>query len=363
MSGDGGGEQNKSEEATPFKLRKAREKGQVARGMDLGFVGSLAAVALFSAFGGEAFFDRLTHAMRYSFSRGISGEGDPLHAIGIAKAVYWDAFLPLLVLGGVIVVILVVLELIQLRGVVFTMHPLKPDFSRLNPAKGLKRIFSARMLKETLKSIVKFVAYTGVAWFLIRAALGFWSLKLIDATHLVAAMEHSAARLLYAFMALAFVFMVIDQITVRKEFGKQMRMSRREVTREAKEREGEPRFRQKRKQIHQQMREQSAGLGRVAGSDMIIVNPTHYAVALCYDAKTMDAPQVVVKGRDHFAQLIKRKARLHGVPVLSHPGLARSLHADCATGQTIRSTHYHDVARIYRALQSDQPAMVAAEVS
>lgn len=132
MSGESGGEQNRSEEATPFKLRKARERGQVARGMDLGFVGSLAAAALFAAFAGEAFVDRLTHLMRYSFSHGISGEGDPLQAIGVLRAVYWNAFQPLLVLCGVIVSILVVLEILQLRGVIFTMQPLKPDFSRLN---------------------------------------------------------------------------------------------------------------------------------------------------------------------------------------------------------------------------------------
>lgn len=363
MTGESGGEQNKSEEATPFKLRKARERGQVARGMDLGFVGSLAAAALFAAFAGQEFIARMVMLMRYSLARGISGEGDPLEAIGILKAVYWDAFQPLLVLGGVIVAVVVALELLQLRGVVFSAQPLKPDFSRLNPAKGLKRVFSARMLKETLKSIGKFLAYAGVAWLLIRTALDSWGPKLVDASHLVAAIEQSSARLLYAFLGLAFAIMVIDQVIVRKEFGKQMRMSRREVTREAKEREGEPRFKQKRKDIHQQMREQSAGLGKVPGSDMVIVNPEHYAIALCYDPKAMEAPQVVVKGRDHFAQLIKRKARLHAIPVLAHAALARSLHADCAQGRAIQPHHYHDVARLYRALQPTPLATADAEVS
>ena len=137
---------------------------------------------------------------------------------------------------------------------------------------------------------------------LAKAAIETWGVRLVDSGWLVRAMEESATRLLFVFIALAFVFMVIDQIIVRREFHKQMRMSRRELTRESKDREGEPRFKQKRKEIHQQMREQSEGLGKVPGSDMLVVNPEHYAVALRYDAKTMDAPVVRVKGRNHFAQ-------------------------------------------------------------
>ena len=341
-------EQNKSEEPTPFKLRKAREKGQVARGMDLGFVGSLVALAAVALFAGHAFFARLADMMRYSFVAGINGKGDPIEALGIVSATYWNAFQPLVILGGAIIVVLVFLEILQLRGFIFTTHPLKPDFKRLNPAKGLKRIFSLRMLKETLKNIVKFAAYCSAAWFLGLSAIESWGVRLVDASWLVHAMEQSASRIVFVFIGFAFVFMIIDQIIVRKEFHKQMRMSRRELTRETKDREGEPRFKQKRKEIHQQMQEQAEGLGKVAGSDVVVVNPEHYAVALKYDPKTMAAPEVRVKGRNHFAQLIKRKARLHAVPVISNPPLARKLHAECSRGSPILPHHYHDVAKLYR---------------
>lgn len=345
-----GQEQNKSEEPTPFKLKKAREKGQVARGMDLGFVGSLIALAAVAMFAGEMFFGRLADMMRYSFSAGITGRGDPIEALGVVAATYWGAFQPLIILGATIVVVLVTLEILQLRGFIFTTHPLKPDFKKLNPAKGLKRLFSMKMLKETLKNIVKFFAYCTAAWFIGVAALETWGVRLVDAGWLIRAMEQSATRLLLVFMALAFVFMIIDQIIVRREFHKQMRMSRRELTRETKDREGEPRFKQKRKEIHEKMREQSEGLGQVPGSDLVVVNPEHYAVALRYDAKNMDAPQVRAKGRNHFAQLIKRKARLHAVPVISSPPLARKLYADCAKGSAIGPQHFHDVATLYRSL-------------
>ncbi len=345
-----GQEQNKSEEPTPFKLRKAREKGQVARGMDLGFVGSLLALAAIAIFAGESFFRRLAELMRRSFTVGIDGGGDPVAALGLISASYWDAFKPLLMLGGTIALVLIALELLQLRGFIFTTHPLKPDFKRLNPAKGLKRLFSMRMLKETLKNIVKFTAYCTAAWFIGKAAIETWGVRLADAGRLVLAMEMSAVRLLFVFIALAFIFMVIDQIIVRGEFHKQMRMSRRELTRETKDREGEPRFKQKRKEIHQQLREQSEGLGKLPGSDMMVVNPEHYAVALRYDAETMDAPHIRVKGRNHFAQLMKRKARLHAIPIIPDAPLARALYAECRVDTPIGPGHYRDVARLYRRL-------------
>lgn len=348
-------DQNKSEEPTPFKLRKAREKGQVARGMDLGFVGSLVALTIVALFFGEAFFVRLATLMHYSLTAGISGKGDPVEALGAVSSGYWTAFKPLLVLGGAIVIVLVTLELIQLRGFIFTTQPLKPDFNRLNPAKGLKRLFSMRMLKETLKNILKFAVYCTAAWVIAKSAIETWGVRLVDASWLALALEQGASRLLFVFIGLAFVFMVIDQIIVRREFHKQMRMSRREVTREAKDREGEPRLKQKRKEIHKQMREQTEGLGKMPGADVLIVNPEHYAVALRYDAEAMNAPKVLVKGRDHFAQLLKRKARLHGIPIMADPPLARRLHADCRAGQPIWQDHFQDVARLYRRLREDTP--------
>lgn len=93
---------------------------------------------------------------------------------------------------------------------------------------------------------------------------------------------------------------------------------------------------------------------------MLVVNPEHYAVALRYDPETMDAPRVLVRGRNHFAQLMKRKARLHAVPVMANPPLARALYADCRNGQPIWPGHYAEVAQLYRKLR--QPAAAAAPV-
>jgi flagellar biosynthetic protein FlhB len=356
-------EQNRSEEATPFKLRRAREKGQVARGMDLGFVGSLVALAAVALIAGPAFTARIMELMRLSLTAGIDRTDQPSAVLATVGAVYWPAFQPLLVLGLAIIVLLVFLEILQLRGIVFSAEPLKPDFTRLNPAKGLKRLFSMKMLKETLKNIVKLVVYTGIAWLMITGALEMLGDTLVDAGRLGQAMTSAATRLLFAFIGAAFFFMVIDQLIARGEFRKQMRMSRRELTRETKDREGEPRFKQKRRQLHQEMRKQAEGLGKLDGSDFLIVNPEHFAVALKYEPGKMDAPIVRARGRNHFAQLLKRKARLLGLPVIADPALARALYADCRPDQPIGSQHFHAVARHYAKLRKRrEQAMSESEI-
>ncbi|HEX8513230.1 MAG TPA: EscU/YscU/HrcU family type III secretion system export apparatus switch protein [Allosphingosinicella sp.] len=166
-----GQEQNRSEEATPFKLKRAREKGQVARGMDLGFVAGLLALAAFAVFAGDRLVAGLAQLMRQALAASGSSGGDPREAAALAAALYRPAIQPLILLGGTVLMVVLFLEIVQLRGLFFTAHPLKPDFSRLNPAKGFKRIFSMRMLKEALKNVVKMAAYSTVTILLIWSLL------------------------------------------------------------------------------------------------------------------------------------------------------------------------------------------------
>jgi flagellar biosynthetic protein FlhB len=132
-------------------------------------------------------------------------------------------------------------------------------------------------------------------------------------------------------------------------------MSRRELTREHKEREGEPRLKQKRKQLHAEFAKSAKGMGSLPGSDMLIVNPQHYAVALAYDAAAMDAPRVTAKARNHWAQVLKREAYRLGIPVFEAPPLARTLYAECDIGRAIRDQHFRAVADLYLKLPSMKP--------
>lgn len=344
---DDSSEQNKSEEATPFKLQRAREKGSVARGIDLSFFAVLLAFGGFLTVAGPTLVARLAQTMQRSFAAGMASADDPRQAVGLAATSYAPVLQSVMLLGATVVAVVMLVEIVQLRGVVFSAQPLKPDFSRVNPGKGLKRLFSMRLLKESFKSIVKMAIYTTVTVLLIRAAIGARAIAITDAGSLADAMRADGLRLLWVFAGVAFFVAVIDQMLTRGEFRKQMRMSRREVTREGREREGDPRLKHKRKQLHAEFVRRSQGLGALAGSDMLIVNPEHIAVALRYDNARSDAPVVSAKARDLHALILKRRAARLGIPIFESPVLARALYAECEAGHEIGAERYHAVADLY----------------
>lgn len=348
---DDGGEQDKSEAATPFKLDRARKKGMLARGTDLGFLSMLVALAIAVQTTGRDLVAGLSQSMRRGFVGQIAmaGERDWITgAIGNgASALAGVLLLPALILLAVCVTI----ELIQTRGIVFTAEPLKPDFSRLNPAKGLKRLFSMRMLKELAKNVVKLAIYlTAATVFVIDLTQG-GGLRTGDARALTDTLTAASGRLLLLFIILAALIAALDQLLARREFARQMRMSTREVKREVREREGEPRQKQKRKQILAEILKQAGAAGDVKGADMLIVNPTHYAVALRYRPGETDAPVVQAKGRNIWAQRMRQTAEREGVVIVRNPALARALYRYGQVGNTIRQNEFVAVADLYIMLR------------
>jgi flagellar biosynthetic protein FlhB len=346
-----GQETNRSEAPTPYKLKKAREQGQVPRSIELGFLGGLTGLALFVGMAGYTLIGTLTQTMRRALSAGVERATDPGQAMALIGEVTWGVLSPLMLLGGTVVAVVLFLEILQLRGLIFTAKPLKPDFSRLNPAKGLKRLFSMKMLKETLKTVAKTAVYMAATWFMLKDAIARYAMIASDGERLAEAMLGAGMRLIFVYIAIAVFFVIIDQILVRGEFTKQMKMSRREVTREAKEREGDPRIKSKRKQLHAEFVKQSQGAGNLPGSDLLIVNPEHFAVALRYDPETMRAPSVSAKGRNRFALALKEEAHRLGIPVLVRPPLARALYRKAVQGAEISPEHYERVAELYIELR------------
>jgi flagellar biosynthesis protein FlhB len=348
-----GSEQNKTEEPTPFKLKRARERGVVARGIDLGFFSALSGLAIYAVIGGDDSIAKLGQAMRMSILLAPSAR-EPNLAIETAAALYWPALQIVATLAITIMLLVALFEIVQVRGIVFTAKPLKPDFSRINPAKGLKRIFSLRMLKETLKSLVKLGVYSIVTLLTIKYAFDTYGRSMDTAPRLSEALQSVSLRLLLAFILVALFIAIIDQVIARREFLKQMRMSRSELTREHKEREGEPRMKQKRKQLHAEFASQTGSLGSLKGSDMLIVNPQHYAVALTYDSTSMEAPRVTAKARNVFALELKRKAALLSIVIFEQPELARALYRACGRGDAVPASRYRDVADLYLKLMRDR---------
>lgn len=349
-----GAEQNKTEEPTPFKLKRARDRGVVARGIDLGYFAALSGLAIFAVIAGDSSIARLGQAIRRALAAAPDVGRDANEAMTTTATLYGSG-LHVVAMAAVTIMLLVVLfEIVQVRGILFTTKPLKPDFNRLNPAKGLKRLFSMRMLKETLKNIVKLAAYGTAAYLTVKYAFVIYGQSIDGAPRLGEAMRAGALRLLFTFVAIALFVAIIDQILSRGEFLKQMRMSRSELMREHKEREGEPRMKQKRKQLHAEFASQTSSLGNLKGSDMLIVNPHHYAVALAYDSTRMDAPRVTAKGRNNFALELKRQAGLLSVTIFEQPQLARALYRACGKGDEIPGSRYRDVADLYLKLMSER---------
>ena len=354
-------EQDRTETATPFKLNRARQRGMIARGRDLGFVSTLVAFAIVAETQGTGFVAHLTQMMRISLSHDVSMGANPAwvaHAAGrLAETLAIALLLPM----GMIMAITIAVEVIQNRGVTLSWEPLRPDFTRINPATGLKRFFSMRLLKEAGKNVLKFAIY-GIATtlFLINeahstgpAARNGWNLALVTVG--------ATGRLLLMFILIAAGFAALDQVLSRGEFARQMRMSRRELTREAREREGEPRFKKKRRQVLTQIIEQARAATDVRGADVIITNPTHYAVALRYRPEIDAAPVIKARGRNAWALRMREAAKREGIVIIRNPSLARELYHEAKLGQTVGRAHYVAVADVYIALRRSQQGRVEAE--
>lgn len=344
-------ETDKTEQATPFKLDRSRKKGVVARGADLGLMAASGTALAYFWIGGAHFAGALAQGSRGAFRDGIALADSPLALLSTAERLVWFVVSPLLLLFALIFASVLIAEIVQTGGV-FSTTPLTPDFSRLNPANGIKRVFSVRALVEAGKNLLKMAVYTLIAALVIQAVLKTRTSGLSDAQSVLGVLRASGLRLLAAFVLAAMAFAVLDQIIARRTFLGRMRMSRRELRREAREREGEPRIRQKRRQLHRQLALASQSLRNLRKADVLITNPDHVALALRYDARTMIAPTVVSIGTNHIAQRYKRLALIYGIPVVENRALARQLYRKAALNQVIPPDSYQGVAAVYNALRA-----------
>lgn len=342
-------EQDKSEKPTPFKLRKAREQGQVARGMDLGFFASLTAMCACFWVGGNGIARAMGEAARNAILTGAMLPDAPAAILSITAPLFATVLLPILAVIGAVFAIAMICEILQ-TGIVFSAAPLKPDFSRINPATGLKRLFTLRLLLETLKNILKISFYGVVGYLVLDHSLHTEMAAIRDAASLLAMMGRMAMRLMAAFAGVALIFALVDQLIVRRDFLKKMAMSRRDVRREARDREGDPRLKQRRKQLHAEFAKHSQSLRNLRGADVLITNPEHIALALRYDRRVMAAPTIVSLAIDHQARHLKHLAFLYGIPVIENRPLARALYSRSALNRMIPEQCFQAVADIYKTL-------------
>lgn len=338
--------QDKSEEASPFKLDEARKKGQVPRSQELlSFMMVLTFLLVFSATAYQLARVLATQTHWWLGNLGQMGWGQMLAQGGHGLQAVTYSLLPLV---GALVLIAVLANLV-FSGPVFSVFPLKPDFKRLHPIQGLKRVFSRRMLVEFAKVLVKGALFTLVLYYVAKGlAPELIAMGSASPLTLPQAAKTLMMQVGFAILAVMAVAALFDIWYSRKEFGRQMRMSKREVKDEYKRREGDPEVRAKRKSIQNELLSKAAAQSKVKDADVIIVNPTHYAVALQYRPSKMLAPVVLAMGQGLLARRIRQLARHHGVPVLHRPPLARALYAVGRLDAPIPDAMQDDVAHVYR---------------
>lgn len=250
------------------------------------------------------------------------------------------------VLAGVIAAI--VANIVHV-GPLLSFFPLKADFTKLNPAKGLKKIFSRRSLVELVKLVIKLCFFGAVAYAVFKHFFAY----LLNPNHVsigfILSNWHTAFfTFSFSMLGIFLISAIFDLWYSKKDFARQMKMSMRDVKDENKRQEGDPEIKAKRKKKLAELLNTATSTQNIKNADVIITNPTHVAVALQYRSHSMKFPIVVSKGKGVVAELIKRKARKHGIPIMRKPSLARELLKDNKIGEPIAPEQQVKVAAIYR---------------
>lgn len=335
----------KTEAPTPRRRQEIREEGNVARSTDL-----VAALLLLAAvLGLAATGPRIFLSMQAMVNRGLENSGDvgpidPKHVSDqIQTMLGMGAKMAApLVLGLAALAILI--GTVQ-SGFLFTTQPLAPKLSRVSPLKGMGSLFSMRALLRFAMSLAKVGFVLAVAGVFVRNDLAkLLSLVRLEAGPLAAATSELVWSLAIKVALVLVVLGLIDLFYQRWQHEKDLRMTKQEVREEFKRMEGDPLVKQRRAKVARQLMLQRIQQD-VPRADVVVTNPTHFAVALEYGGG-MNAPKVIAKGADYLAIRIRHVAAAHGVPIVERPPLARALYSAVEVGQEIPPQHYAAVAEI-----------------
>ncbi len=335
----------KTEQPSPRRLEKAREEGQVARSRELVTFVLLATAAagLWTTAGllesrvgsvlrrGLA-FDR---AVAFDPALMVAGAGE----MGVQGLLAIAPFLGMMLLAALVAPTL-------LGGLLFAPKSLAPDFKKLDPLAGLGRMFSAQSLAELLKALAKSLVIGTVGFLVIRNGMDAMLGAMREApaagiAHMLALVARSCAWIIGALLLIALADVPYQVWALNKK----LRMSREDLKQEHKESDGDPHVKARIKRQQQAMARRRM-MSEVPKADLVLTNPTHFAVALRYDERAMAAPKVVAKGTDLVAQRIRELAREHQVEVVESPALARSLYRHADLGKEIPAGLYTAVAEL-----------------
>lgn len=318
-------DQNRNEAATPHKLSEARKRGSVPKSQDIGSLVVLCAALLsLHMWGGDIASSELR--LMGSILSNADQMSDGFDAMPLTLGgLLWQTLAILAPMMGLIVVMALLGGVFQV-GPVFSAFPLKPDFDRINPISGFKRIFSLRLVLEALKTILKCGLLGYVLYFAVRDALPVLVQSIQMQPFSIGKILGAQAKgLLLKLLAVLVLLALFDLVYSRWDYFRRLKMSRREIKDELKRREGDPRIKARIRELQREAVKRSKSLARVKEADVLIANPVHLAVAVKYDRERIDAPLVIAKGAGLLALRMRAAARRGGVPVVENKKLARAL--------------------------------------
>lgn len=336
------------EEISQYRLEESKRKGQVAQSRELtGMIALLAAGATLYGFAPQM-GAQLTEFMREVFRTDLTARADLagthvlhdtlIHALKVMAAVG----LPVAVVGFLSSVIASFSQI----GSIFTFEPLSPSFEKIDPLKGFQRIFSLKMLWESLRLLAKIATVGAIIYGIIKSEVFVSASRLgLDPESQIAVFGANAKSIFLSLLGVLIVFAGIDFFFQKRDFNKSLRMTKQEAKQEAKERDGDPMIKARIRAIQRDMARKRM-MAAVKKADVVVTNPTHFAVALVYDKDSMSAPKVVAKGADLLAQRIKKLAADSGVPMVENVPLARALYKSVKVGQSVPRQLYQAVAEV-----------------
>ncbi|WP_440108697.1 EscU/YscU/HrcU family type III secretion system export apparatus switch protein [Acidovorax sp. BL-A-41-H1] len=337
--------QEKSLPASERKLQKSREDGQGARSRDLSHLAILGVGAVCLL----ALAPQLMARLQLAMSQQLAFDASTVMAPGHMLSRLQDMVVVGLIASTVFAALTggaALLSAVGAGGWIFSAKPITPQFSRLNPISGISNLFSKQQMANVAKMVLMTAILSYVAWKFMGNSVEQVAMLVLQPSPL--ALRHVADWMtsgMSLLLLVVFLAAVVDVPLQAYFFKDQLKMSHEEVKQEHKESDGDPhtkgRIRQRQREVADR-----ASVAAVPKADFVVMNPTHYAVALKYDEKTMSAPQVISRGTDLIAMSIRDIARKHNVPVLQSPMLARALYAHAELDQAIPAKLYTAVAQV-----------------
>jgi flagellar biosynthesis protein FlhB len=337
--------QDKTEQATPKKKEDAKQKGQVAKSREISSVAVLAAGAIYMYFNAKSLTEKLGTNLKQTFisiPKIATGDISSTDFLSQTLKTFLGLTLPIMI---VLVVVSLIANFIQ-TGFVSSVEPLTPNLSKIDPIKGLGKIISKRSLAELLKSIFKILI---VSWAVFSTLKNDFSLLMPlmyqDNFQIMSMLGTISMKVVTRCCYVILVLAIFDFLYQKWEFEQELKMTKQEIKDEFKQTEGDPLIKSRIRSIQREMARRRM-MREVPKADVIITNPTHYAVALSYKpGEKMSAPKIIAKGADNIAMKIKELAKKHGIPMVENRPLAQNLYK-LDLGQEVPPKFYQAIAEI-----------------